>query len=201
MGRAEGEEPEYYRLRRNRPEDWDRGAVVILKTNLPPSTMAQWVRSQIAALDPTLPVEVRTLSEQVSKMADQPRFEMLLVGFFACTGLILAVIGLYGVVAYLVAQRTQEIGVRIAVGATRADILRLVFQSALRMIVPGTLTGIVLAFAMTRMLSSLLFNTGPHDPTVFCGVTVLLVLIMLLATIIPARSAMYVDPTVALRSE
>jgi putative ABC transport system permease protein len=126
---------------------------------------------------------------------------MLLVGFFACIGLTLAMVGLYGVVSYLVVQRTAEIGVRMAVGATRADILRLVLRSALRMIVPGTLIGIVLAFTTTRMLSSLLFNTGTHDPAAFCGVITLLVLVTMLATLIPARSAMYVDPTVALRSE
>jgi putative ABC transport system permease protein len=200
-GLAGGEEPEYYRLRRNRPEDWDQSAVVILKTSLPASVSEQWIRSQVASIDPTLPVDVNTLYEEVGKMADQPRFEMLLVGFFACTGLILAVIGLYGVVSYLVVQRTAEIGVRMAVGASRADILGLVLRSALRMIIPGTLIGIALAFAMTRMLSSLLFNTGTHDPAAFGGVTTLLVLVTLLATLIPARSAMYVDPTVALRSE
>ena len=200
-GLAGDEEPEYYRLRQNRPEDWDRSAVVILKTNLPASTAESWVRAQVASLDPTLPVEARTLSEQVGKMADQPRFEMLLVGFFACTGLILVVIGIYGVVAFLVVQRTREIGVRMAVGATRADILWLVMQSALRMIIPGIVLGALLAFAMTRMLSSLLFNIGAHDPSAFCGVTALLALVTLLATLIPTRSAMYVDPTVALRAE
>jgi putative ABC transport system permease protein len=200
-GLAGGEEPEFYRLRRNRLEDWDRRAVVILKTSLPSGTTELWIRSQVASLDPILPVDIKTLTERVEKMADQPRFEMLLVGFFACTGLILAVIGLYGVVSYLVVRRTAEIGVRMAIGATRADILRLVLHSALLMIVPGILAGIILAFTMTRMLSSLLFNTGPHDPAAFCGVTALLVLVTLLATLIPARSAMYVDPTVALRSE
>ena len=200
-GLAGGEEPEYYRLRRNRPEDWDQSAVVILKTSLPASVSEQWIRSQVASLDPTLPVDVNTLHEEVGKMADQPRFEMLLVGFFACIGLTLAMVGLYGVVSYLVVQRTAEIGVRMAVGASRVDILRLVLRSALRMIVPGALVGIVLAWMMTRMLSSLLFNTGLHDPVAFCGVAALLMLVMLLATLIPARSAMYVDPTVALRSE
>ncbi|WP_058187530.1 ABC transporter permease [Terracidiphilus gabretensis] len=200
-GLAGGEEPEYYRLRRNHPEDWDHSAVVILKTNLPASVSEQWIRSQVASLDPTLPVDVNTLHEEVGKMADQPRFEMMLVGFFACTGIVLAMVGLYGVVSYLVVQRTAEIGLRMAVGASRADILRLVLRGALSMIVPGILAGIAFAFVMTRMLSSLLFNTGTHDPAVFCGVTVLLALVTLLATFIPARSAMYVNPTVALRSE
>jgi putative ABC transport system permease protein len=200
-GLAGGEEPEYYRLRRNRAQDWDRSSVVILKTTLPPGTIEAWIRSQVASLDPTIPVEIKTLSERVSQMADQPRFEMLLVGFFACTGLILAVIGLYGVVSFLVVQRTQEIGVRMAVGATRNDILRLVLESALRLIVPGTLIGLVLALTLSRVLSSLLFNIGPHDPVAFSCMTGLLILFALLATLIPGASATRIDPTVALRVE
>jgi ABC-type antimicrobial peptide transport system permease subunit len=142
-----------------------------------------------------------TLSERVGQMANQPRFEMLLVGFFACTGLILAVIGLYGVISFFVVQRTQEIGVRMAVGATRADILKLVLGSALKMIVPGALLGLVLALTLSRVLSSLLFHIGPHDPAAFACVTGLLILVALLAALIPGTSATRVDPTVALRCD
>ena len=134
-------------------------------------------------------------------MADRPRFEMLLVGFFAFTGLVLAVIGLYGVISFFVVQRTQEIGIRIAVGASRADILRLVLTNALRLIVPGVFLGLVLALALSRVLASLLFKVGPHDPVTFAGVTGLLILVALLATLIPASSATRVDPTVALRCD
>jgi putative ABC transport system permease protein len=200
-GLGGGEEPEYYRLRRNTAQDWDRSSVVILKTTLPPRTIEAWIRSQVASLNPTIPLDIKTLSERVGQMADQPRFEMLLVGFFACTGLILAVIGLYGVVSFMVVQRTQEIGVRMAVGATRTDILRLVLESALRLIVPGTLIGLVLALTLSRVLSSLLFNVGPHDPVAFSCMTGLLILVALLATLIPGASATRIDPTVALRVE
>jgi putative ABC transport system permease protein len=200
-GLAGGEEPEYYILRRNRAEDWDRSAVIILKTTLPPGSTETWIRAQVASLDPTAPVEIKTLSEQVGQMADQPRFEMLLVGIFACTGLILAVIGLYGIISFFVAQRTQEIGVRMAVGATRADILNLVMGSALKLIVPGTLLGLVLALMLSRVLSSLLFHMGPHDPAAFVCVTGLLILVALLAALIPGTSATRVDPTVALRCD
>jgi predicted permease len=200
-GLAGGEEPEYYRLRRYRAQDWDRSSVLILKTTLPPGATEAWIRSQVASLDPTVPVDIKTLSERVQKIADRPRFEMLLVGFFACTGLVLAVIGLYGVISFFVVQRTQEIGIRMAVGASQIDILRLVLASALRLIVPGVLLGLALALMLSRVLSSLLFNVGPHDPAVFAGVTGLLILVALLATLIPGGSAVRVNPTVALRCD
>ena len=200
-GLGAGEEPEYYRLRRQRAEDWDRSSVLILKTTLPPATTEAWIRSQVASLDPTVPVEVRTLSERVGKMADRPRFEMLLVAFFACTGLTLAIIGLYGVISFFVVQRTREIGVRMAVGASRADILRLVLANALRLILPGVFLGLVLAFTLSRVLSSLLFNVAPHDPAAFAGVTCLLILVALLASLIPGGAATRVNPTVALRCD
>jgi ABC-type antimicrobial peptide transport system permease subunit len=126
---------------------------------------------------------------------------MLLVGFFAFTGLLLAVIGLYGVISFFVVQRTQEIGIRMAVGASRADILRLVMTNALRLIVPGVFLGLALALALSRLLSSLLFNVGPHDPLTFAGVTGLLILVAILATLVPASSATRVNPTVALRCD
>jgi predicted permease len=200
-GLAGGEEPEYYQLRRNRAEDWDRSSVLILKTTLPPGVTGAWIRSQVALLDPTAPVDIRTLSERVGKLADRPRFEMLLVSFFACAGLVLAVVGLYGVIAYFVVQRTQEIGLRMAVGASRADILRLVLTSALRLIVPGALLGLVLAAALSSVLQSLLFNVSAHDPATIAAATGLLILVALLATLIPGRSATQVNPTVALRCD
>jgi len=200
-GLASGEEPEYYQLRRQKAQDWDRSSVLLLKTSLPPETVAAWVRTQVASLDPTVPVDIKTLSERVDKMADRPRFEMLLLGFFACTGLILAVIGLYGVISLFVAQRTQEIGVRIAIGASRADILRLVLTNALRMIVPGVLLGLVLALTLSRVLSSLLFEVAPHDPVAFAAVTCLLILVALLASMIPGGAATRVNPLDALRCD
>jgi putative ABC transport system permease protein len=200
-GLTGADEPEYYRLRRDVVEDWNGAAVFIIKTSLPADTMEKWVRAQVAAIDPTVPVEIETLSERVDKMADQPRFEMLLVNCFAATGLLLAVIGLYGVISFLMGQRTQEIGLRMALGATRADILQLVLKSGLQLILTGALIGLVAALALSRFLSSLLFSIGPYDPFAFGFVTLLMVCVALVATLIPATSAVRVDPTVALRCE
>jgi predicted permease len=207
-GGLTGEEgPEFYRLRRNREEDWaGRGvwgqtAVIVVRSSLPAAETSRWIRSQVAALDPTLPVDVATLQERVSKLADQPRFQATLVGFFAATGLLLAVIGLYGVISFLVAQRTQEIGVRMALGAERGDILRLVMGRSLRLIVCGVVVGLVAALVVSRVLASLLFGVGSRDPVTYLMVTALLIVVALAATLIPARSASRVDPIVALRCE
>jgi putative ABC transport system permease protein len=200
-GLAAGEEPEYYRLRRNRAEDWDPRAVVIVKSSLPAPTMERWMRRQVASLDPALPVEVGTLRERIAKLADQPRFEMLLVSYFAVTGLVMAMIGLYGVTAFLVEQRKPEVGVRMAFGASKGDIVRLVLASTMRMIVPGTVFGLALAFAVSQVLSSLLFQVGSHDSVTFCGSTILLIAVTVIASLIPAIDATRVDPIITLRVE
>jgi len=200
-GLTGADDPEFYRLRRNIPGDWHPWNVMVVKTSLPPAATAPWVRSQIAQIDPTLPIEVETLSESVSKLADQPRFETALLGFFACCGLLMAVIGLYGVIAFVAAQRTQEIGVRMALGATRMDILRLIVGEGVRLIVLGGALGLGAAVAAAQLLKSLLFNVGPHDPFSYGAVALLLGLVALAATLIPARAAMKVEPVVALRYE
>jgi ABC-type antimicrobial peptide transport system permease subunit len=163
--------------------------------------MSRWIRSQVAALDPTLPVDIATLREKVSKLADQPRFQATLVGFFAATGLLLAVVGLYGVISFLVAQRTQEIGVRMALGADRGDVLRMVMGKSLRLVVCGTVVGLIAALAVSRLLASLLFGVGSRDPVTYVLVALMLIVVALLATLFPAWSASRVDPMVALRCE
>ena len=205
-GLASQDKPEYYRLRRNFVADWDPHnwgihSVLILETALPPATVAPWVRSQIAQIDPTAPVDIATLSQQVSKLAARPRFESALLGFFAFTGLLLAIVGLYGVTSFVVTQRTQEIGVRMALGASRLNILRLILWEGIRLIALGGLFGLCAALGLSRLLKSLLFSVGPYDPISFIGVVLLLTLVALVATLVPARSAMKVDPVVALRHE
>jgi putative ABC transport system permease protein len=206
-GLTKEEVPEFYRLRRNLADDWAGGgtwgktSVVVVRSSLPPDQTSRWIRSQVAALDPTLPVDIATLRQRVAKLADQPRFQTTLVSFFATAGLVLAMIGLYGVIAYLVAQRTQEIGVRMALGADKGDILRLVMGRSLRLIVGGIAVGLAAAPAATRVLSSLLYSIGPHDLVTFGLVTLLLVLVAIVAALIPARSATSVNPIVALRCD
>jgi len=195
------DEPEYYRLRRSAAADWNPWTVLVVKTSLSPEAAAPWVRSQIAQIDPTIPVDIETLTQTVDRLADRPRFETALLGFFALCGLLMAVIGLYGVIAYVAAQRTQEIGVRMALGATRVDILRLIAGEGVRLIVMGGVLGLGAALAAGQLLKSLLFHVGTHDPASFIAVTLVLALVALMATLLPARSAMKTDPMTALRTE
>ncbi|MGA2674110.1 MAG: ABC transporter permease [Terracidiphilus sp.] len=200
-GLAGQDDPEYYTLRRNRGEDWSGHTIVLLETELPASVVGPWVRSQIAQIDPTAPVEIDSLAKGVSKLADRPRFETALLGFFAFCGLLMAVIGLYGVIAFVASQRTQEIGVRMALGATRLDILRLIAGEGVRLIVLGGAVGLGAALAMAQLIRSLLYNVEPRDPATFAAVTLLLALVALAATLVPARAAMKVEPVAALRYE
>jgi predicted permease len=204
-GLSGSDEPEYYLLRRNVADDWNSGsdasAVIVIKTSLSQEALAPWVTSQIAQLDPTVPVEVQTLSENVSKLADRPRFASALLGFFASCGLLMAVVGLYGVVSFVATRRTQEIGVRMALGARRFDILRLVTWEGVRLILIGGAVGLIAALGVTRIFSSMLFHVAPRDPISFVAVAVLFGLVALVAILIPARGAMKTDPMVALRYE
>ena len=201
-GLTEQNEPELYSLRRSVAEDWGTPApIMIIDAVLPSATVAPWVRSQIAGIDPTVPVVTETLAQSVNELADRPRFETALLGFFAFCGLLMAVIGLYGVISFMAAQRTQEIGVRMALGATRMDILRLIAGEGVRLIVLGGVVGLAASLVTAKLLKSLLFNVGPHDPVTYAAVALLLSLVALAATLIPARAAMKVEPIVALRRE
>jgi predicted permease len=201
-GLAGQDDPEFYELRTSlHPETWDNHHFFLLESSLPASVIAPWIRSRVAQLDPTAPVEIDTMKQTVSRLADRPRFETALLGFFAFCGLLMAVIGLYGVIAFMAAQRTQEIGVRMALGATRVDILKLIAGEGLRLIALGGAVGLGAGLAAAQLLRSLLFNVGPHDPVTYAGVLGLLGVVALAATLIPARTAMKVEPVVALRNE
>jgi ABC-type antimicrobial peptide transport system permease subunit len=126
---------------------------------------------------------------------------MALLGFFAGCGLLMAVIGLYGVVSFVATQRTQEIGVRMALGATRFDILRLIAGEGVGLIMLGGVVGLGGALAGAQLLRSLLYNVGPHDPALFAAASLLLLVVAIAATLIPARAATKVEPVVALRYE
>jgi hypothetical protein len=199
---ASPDDPEYYILLGNRrPDAWTQHHFFLIESSLPASVMTPWIRSRIAQLDPVAPVEIETLSQTVNKLADRPRFETALLGFFALCGLLMAVIGLYGVISYMASQRTQEIGVRMALGADRADILRMIAWEGVRLISVGGATGLIAALGLSQIVRNLLFNIGPHDPLTFAAVAVLLALVGLAATLIPARAATRVDPVIALRYE
>jgi ABC-type antimicrobial peptide transport system permease subunit len=201
-GLVEPDKPEIYFLRSSIADYWgQRAPLLIVDSVLSPKATVPWARSQIAELDPTVPITVEALNEQVSKLADRPRFETALLGFFAFCGLLMAVIGLYGVIAFVAAQRTQEIGVRMALGATRVDILGLIAGEGLRLILMGGVLGLGAALVTARLLKSLLYNVGPHDPGTYIAATLLLALVALAATLIPARAAMKVEPVEALRYE
>ena len=201
-------DPEYYVVRRHAaaaPGDprghVDSHAYVVVRTAMKPAAMAGWVRREIAALDPTLPVSVDTMRQRVSQMEARPRFDAALLSLFAALGVLLAAIGIYGVIAFLVTQRTQEIGVRMALGAGTGDVLLLVTGKGMLLIASGSLLGITAALGLSRLLRGLLFHVAPNDPFTLCTAAGLLILVALLATLIPARAATRVDPMVALRWE
>jgi putative ABC transport system permease protein len=201
-GLAGEDEPEYYRLRRNRAEDWDHGwSAILLKTSLPPQIVSQWMRAQITAVDATIPFTIETMRQRVDELAQGPRFVTALVLFFAASGLLLSVIGLYGITSFVAARRTQEIGLRMALGASRLNILWLITWEGARLTVLGGLIGVGAALGIAQLLRSMLFNIGPHDPFTFLAVAMLLALVALVASLLPGRAAMKVDPVVALRSE
>jgi predicted permease len=144
---------------------------------------------------------VQTLDEVIAKSIAARRFSMIVLGVFAGVALLLASLGIYGVISYLVGQRTQELGIRLALGAARFDILRLVLSHGLKMAIVGVVVGLLAAFALTRLMSTMLFGVGPTDPVTFVIIVVVLLAVALLACYFPARRATKVDPLTALRSE
>ncbi len=201
-GLAAAPDPEYYLVRTQSPDDATRSSSVLVRTSLSPRAMAPWLRKEIAAIDPTLPVTIETMDQRVGKLAQRARFNAALLSLFAGMGLLLAVVGIYGVMSFLVTQSTQEIGVRMALGATRGDILRWVSGRSMRPVLAGVLAGLACALAASRLLlTTLLFEVQPDDPLIFVSVALLLVATSMLATYIPARRATKVDPLVALRYE
>ena len=173
---------------------------LLVRTAGDPHSMVSSMRAQIAAVDPDQPVtNVQTVTELMDSSRAQPRFMMLLIGGFSAVALILAVIGIYGVLAYTVAQRQQELGIRLALGAEKSDIFRLVVTQGLTLTLSGIAIGLVASLAMTQVMSSLLYQTGARDFTTFVLAPLVFVVIALLASYLPARRAMRVDPTEALR--
>jgi putative ABC transport system permease protein len=178
------------------------GTNVVLKTTGRPEVVAGALRDALRDVDPNVPVSnISSMAALVGRSIDQPRFFALLVGVFAALALLLAAIGIYGVIAYAVAQRTGEIGVRMALGAARRDVFALVVADGLKLTAAGVALGLAVAAGVSLSLRSLLFGVEPLDPVTYAGVTATLALAALLACVLPAYRAARVDPMTALRTE
>ena len=173
---------------------------LLVRTLVPPQSLTSAVRAQISAVDPDQPVAgIQTVDDLVDSSLAQPRFTMLLLGIFSATALALSVIGIYGVLSYWVAQRRYELGIRLALGAQRADILRIVVRQGFMLAIAGIAIGLIAALLLTRLMSSLLYQVGTLDLATFTVTPLLFLSIALLASYLPARSAMSVDPAEALK--
>jgi putative ABC transport system permease protein len=191
--------PEYYLP--HAQDSWN-AMVLVARTNVEPGSLAPQIRQQVWAIDKDQPVfDVRTMEEVRSLSVTVYTFSSVMVGVFAGVALLLAAVGIYGVMAFVVTQRTQEIGIRMALGARARDVLKLVVRNGMSLALIGVVAGLAGAFALTRLLQSLLFGVTPTDALTFAIVTFGLLLVALLACYIPARRATKVDPLVALRYE
>src|ERR1700722_3785255 len=175
---------------------------VVLRTGTDPATLTSAVKQQVRALDSDLPLyNVRTMEQRMEESLARRRFSMLLLALFACVALALATIGTYGVMAYLVNQGTREIGIRIALGATQMGIARLVVWKGMALALSGVAVGLAGAFALSRLMRSLLFGVSPADPLTFVVISLLLAVVTLLASYVQAHRAAHIDPIVSLRYE
>jgi ABC-type antimicrobial peptide transport system permease subunit len=190
--------------------DWDRSLVMAARVgsgqNNPAgrASLANAIRNQMRAIEPDEPVNrVDPLEERLSnsRAVAGRRFQMLLFGVFAGLALVIAAVGIYGVISYAVSQRTQEIGIRMALGARAGDVLRLLIWRGMSLTLIGVALGVAAALALTRVMKNLLFNVSATDPMTFALIALLLVGVAFIASYIPARRATKVDPLIALRSE
>ena len=173
---------------------------VLLRTTGDPAQFSGAARQAVREIDPALPAfSMSPLADVISESVAQRRFSLLLLSVFALVALFLAAVGLYGVVAYTVSQRTQEIGLRMAIGAQRDDVMRMVLGGGMKLAVVGVVLGTLGALGLARVVAAMLFEVTPFDPTSYATTTAVLLAVSALACYLPARRAMRVDPIVALR--
>ncbi len=203
-GLTDQNDPEYYLVRRRGSTAYDdvpMASAVIVRGGASSKAMAAFLRTEIAALDPALPADIRTFDKHVGELAARPRFQAWLLALFAGVGLLLAAFGLYGLVSFLVAQREREFGVRLTLGATRARILRMILGDALRWTAGGLVFGLAGAAAAAHSLRTLLFHVSPADPAAYIAAAAVLTSLALLAAFVPARRVVNLDPASTLRHE
>ena len=199
QGLAEPARPEVYVP--DAVDPYDVPSTLLVRGVGDPLALVAEVRDQVRAIDKNIPLTFTTMTHEVDDLVSSQRFNSILLSAFAGVALLLAAIGIYGVMSYLVTQRTQEIGIRMALGAQRANVLRLVVGHAFRLTIAGVAVGVALAFALTRYLSTLLYGVQARDAWTFCSVAFLLMAVALAASYIPALRATRVDPVNALRCE
>ena len=175
---------------------------LVVRTAGNPADLAPAVKQTVWSIDRNLPIsDVQTMDRVVADATAQPRFEMLLLGVFAVIALVLAAVGIYGVISYSVSRRTREIGIRIALGASRTDVLRMVVRQAIVQALAGAAVGLAGALLVSRLMARMLYGVQPTDPITFGGVAIILVLAALFASCVPARRATRIEPMIALRNE
>jgi putative ABC transport system permease protein len=200
-GLREPSDPEYYVPWKMDPAGHFQEGYVTLRTAIHPETVAKWLRQETARLDPSVPVTMQTMKQRVGKLSERPRFNAMLLTLFAGMGVLMAGIGIYGVVGFLVSQRTREIGVRLALGASPRTIMKMVMANVARWTIAGALLGLLGSWYALKLLRSLLFEVSVRDPWPAAAALLLLLIAAFLAAWVPARRAMRVDPIEALRYE
>ena len=179
-----------------------RSMSIVVRASSNPLNLANTIRGAVWSIDKDLPLtNIGSMDQLLSDSLAPARFSALLLGVFAAVALVLACVGLYGVMSYIVTQRTREIGIRMALGAQRAQVLRLVARQGLSLVSIGILGGIIAAAGLTRLMSNLLFGVSAIDPTTFGAIAILLTIVALVSCVIPAIRAARVDPMIALRYE